>query len=69
MKLLLYILLMTCLALGARNNQPPSKQTRIHLTGRVVVFDRMEVDDRGFAKLYLNGTHFLTCWEENLSEN
>lgn len=66
MKLIITIILFTGIPYVPER---PTNRTQVvthALTGEVIIFDRKEVDDRGFAKLYLNGTHFLTCWDENL---
>lgn len=66
MKLIITIILFTVIPYVP---EKPTKRKQVvtHApTGKVIIFDRKEVDDRGFAKIFLNGSHVLTCWDENL---
>ena len=66
MKILLFIILLTGIPYTP-DYTPKRNKVLTHVpTGKVITYDRKEVNERGFAKIYLNGRHVLTCWDENL---
>ena len=66
------ILLAFILWLGVPHIPIPEKPVRHKyrhaITNQFIEADSILIYRNGFAMIYLNGKHVLTCWEENLIE-